>query len=156
MKETWVDPYAERWVPYSEEEIKNLKLGVMRVPFDTVTRKRHLFTDFSGGKVFKSQTELGDWISSELDIPVWHRCAQIDFTRSTVIGYCPGNVANGFHFEIESVKFDSPANEVVVKIIEHAPTATAPDGSTTYSRPYEIIRILSCGNATVHFQVVQR
>ena len=153
---TWKDPYEEPWEPWAPDDIEKLKLGIMKVPFDILTQKKYLFDHYIGGKVFRDHTDLSFWIGNELDVPVWHRCAQIDFGRSTVLGYCPGEVTNGSKIEFESLQFNGKANELVARVVETLSKETPPDGVPQLSRPYQVIRLLNVGNADIHFQVIKR
>lgn len=122
--------------------VENLRNGIMDVPFEILTEGNYLFDNHVGFKVFKSHTDLITWIGSTLDLALWHRCAQIDFNRSTVVGVAAAySEKAGHHIQVDSISFNGVKLLVTMNVTE-----TIPSDTVRYcpSKPFQIIKFLSC------------
>lgn len=130
------------------QELEDLQRGIMQVPFDIIAEEPYLWTDFVGCKAL-SQDELPKWLGPILDIGNWHRAAQIDFTKSTVIGLAFG--PRPFMLSkltVVSMTYNGPANELVVEVNEKV-------GGHYHAgvnlKPFQIVKCLNVGNAKITY-----
>lgn len=126
----------------------------MTVPFDVVAEGEYLHSDFIGAKRMLTQQELAEWVGPTLDVAVWHRCLQIDFARSTLIGVSAGYRSGFVHpIKVVSMSFSAPENVLRVTIEEDKKVNLMRDRTVAHLRPYQIVKCLNIGNAKVFFNV---